>query len=1241
MSSDAAPAKDPIVHGSLSWHIMVATGLLALSVVWAIYDEMWGRRPYKAIQKDFANRYRAYIAALRDDSAARDALARQDSKYVEIMDHAHAAARKAGPEVEALKQEIAEKVQPYLKELAEPLKVWRSEVAAKSYLIDVAPPDRQAQLHQDLALFKNTSRLIRDWPDGETWFTYDELLAKFDHYNAEFGRLQREEIVANMQAADLEKQARQRFDLVMVGLAPARLDGLLADPEVFGKVGDIRQIYVQEKDGVRVDFVDRCESCHVGARQPLPIVSEHQAFEGSPYRRVFRSHPAAVEELLRVHDPEVFGCATCHDGNGISVTSTLLAHGWNHHWLHPLYFSENFEAGCVKCHTEDLVLPGATVLNEGKELFRFRGCWGCHRMAGFDPEPDQIFLARKDLEGARGDVAKIDVAIQRAVDALPAEKNTLTQTRTLALSRQSAREKRVVDLMADRKRVGPSLKEARVKLKPEWIPAWLADVRGFRPTSKMPQLRLNPDQARAISVFVWTSAMRAVDAAGRETGNGLLDPADPRWARPAPDQEKEWARQGELSLELRGCLGCHSIEKSDGTRIGGGFAADLSRVGEKVNYEYLVRWIHDPRERTRPYSPFWVNTLTGHAGRDLGPGDFKNLDGWRAASVDGARDPETGDLLLTHQMTVMPSLRLSWGECARIAWFLTTRRRADAAYEPVDGWIEREEEPVADENRAAQLRARGMTVETRDGKDFWRVRADGERWTRHFGCGGCHEIAGFEEEKGIGTELTTEGSKPLERLDFGVIGHDAHHGAVTPGLWEWVNEHYQGRWGEKPPSVREHERQTGESPAPEEGAGPEVPDEQWSRPVVAVINDPQATFGQLWEARLREAADKAEPEVWREARMNWYRAKGFFEHKLRTPNIWDYRKNFTRKPDELLRMPDFGLSERQINALTTFILGNVDTEQYPRSYFYRPTGLREAVQEGWWVIKKYNCAGCHMLEPGQAAPALWNTPVFDDDTGNNTDYEDYSMNDADFGKAVRPPTLVGEGARVEGGWLRRFLMNPSLAHSGSETENDRNGVRFYLQARMPTFFLSDNEIGKLERFFAAMAGVPGSETRAPLPPLDDAELSLARQIVTARGCATADCHGKGAPDFGMTHERLRPAWVERWIWAPKQFDPDTKMLADLFFTMEEKDGAPLVTRGDGQEVESPDTWAWLRRQIGPDFRGRFVNEPDEKKWTPAMRAHRGDHLSLITRYLDHIGVAGLKDEVAALRRLAGAAGETK
>ena len=56
------------------------------------------------------------------------------------------------------------------------------------------------------------------------------------------------------------------------------------------------------------------------------------------------------------------------------------------------------------------------------------------------------------------------------------------------------------------------------------------------------------------------------------------------------------------------------------------------------------------------------------------------------------------------------------------------------------------------------------------------LKEEGKKWIRHYGCSGCHEISGMEDEGRIGTELTFEGSKPIERLDFALFTEMAQRG---------------------------------------------------------------------------------------------------------------------------------------------------------------------------------------------------------------------------------------------------------------------------------------------------------------------------------------------------------------------------------------------------------------------------------------------------------------------------------
>ena len=153
--------------------------------------------------------------------------------------------------------------------------------------------------------------------------------------------------------------------------------------------------------------------------------------------------------------------------------------------------------------------------------------------------------------------------------------------------------------------------------------------------------------------------------------------------------------------------------------VGGTFAANLSRVGEKENYDYVVRWVHDPRQRTRPYCPYEK--------RDLGPEDYAKHNLPYVFDLDHSRCPNDGHELVVQQPTVMPSLRLSMDDTRDIATYLMTQKRADASYAAADY--------MDDPKLAAQ------------GKDL----------ARHYGCAGCHELSGLEDEGRIGTELTNEG----------------------------------------------------------------------------------------------------------------------------------------------------------------------------------------------------------------------------------------------------------------------------------------------------------------------------------------------------------------------------------------------------------------------------------------------------------------------------------------------------
>jgi cytochrome c2 len=483
------------------------------------------------------------------------------------------------------------------------------------------------------------------------------------------------------------------------------------------------------------------------------------------------------------------------------------------------------------------------------------------------------------------------------------------------------------------------------------------------------------------------------------------------------------ADHGKQLFESRGCLACHSIGEGNQTD-GGTFAANLTRVGEKANYDYLVRWIHNARERTRPYCPYEK--------KDIGPEDYAKKGLPYQFDLQHSQCPNDGHELQVQNMTVMPSLRLSVEDAQDIASYLMTQKK---------------QEPSAYTDASFM--------------DDPKLKDEGKKWVRHYGCAGCHEISGMEDEGRIGTDLTVEGSKPIERLDFALFTETAQRGG--------------------------------------KGAEP--------------ITDPED------RERLPEGPAKGD----------WYNHKGFFEHKLAEPNIYD--KGKVKTAEEALRMPNVHLNKEQIRAITTFLLGSQESS-LPASYQYKPADTRRDIQEGWWIVTKYNCVGCHQFIPGQ------NTSLM-----GMARYKDV--------QEQLPPKLLTEGARVDPEWLRRFLANPAL----STTDTNRNGVRPYLQVHMPTFSFSDNELRKLVRFFQAMSQQPMPYIPEAVPTLSTKENDMARSLFSSTAAPCLKCHATGdanhdknatAPNFLLAHERLKPDWVERWITDPQAISPGTAMPSGLF-----------------------------------------------------------------------------------------------
>jgi cytochrome c551/c552 len=999
--------KDPVVSSSLSKPLFIWSVLLVLSLLWGLYDEMYGIRPWKSYESKFEKVYGKYLVTAKQGAIETERQIKASPEYKRMDADYQAAVKAAMPEATKIDETVTDLV-PKILALNDPFQEVRSHVGALTYEIEVSTSEsHKNSLRQEIEKLKQETHKVDIPGEGTKTMNFAQMDKQLQDWKEEKARQLQKRVDVMKHANDL-KETRDKYLSDRIADVPA--DTIAAVQNSLSNYDiRIRQIHIKD-----VDLVDRCESCHLGSREPVNLTPAMMGGEA-----VFASHPE--KELLKIHDPERFGCTPCHGGNGVAVSSVTKAHGYNKFWLWPLHHKENVDAGCQQCHSREIVTEMADTLNAGREIFRLRGCMGCHRYENFDREADEITATNQQIRQleqqkaewlreagfsiAKGDKTRNNDEAQK----LYQHANDLKVRSSGIDAKIEQLDMRSHELVKEVKKVGPSLKEVRVKLRKEWIPVWLKDPHQWREGTKMPTFRLDDDEIRAISAFIWQSGVQ-----------GQL-----------PQQKQGDPEKGREAFETRGCMACHSMGEG-GQKQGGTFAANLSREGEKANYDYLVRWVHNPRQRTAPYCPIEKKDLTAE--------DYQKHTLPYVFDLDHNKCPNDGHELQVQQMTPMPSLRLTEDEARDIASYLMTRKRSNASYANADFMDD------------ANLKNKGLAL------------------VRNYGCAACHEIAGLEEEQRIGTELTKEGSKPIERLDFALLGHKAE----------------------------------------EDG---------------------------------------------------WYTHKGFFEHKLENPAVYDQGKEKAKQ--DRLKMPNFNFSKPEIDAVTTFLEGSVDAS-VPARYFYQPTDQRQDIIDGWWVVRKYNCMGCHKVHVGQ-------TTIFD----TMSRYQDPDWKDQ------KPPTLIGEGARVNPEWLLRFLNNPAL----SETDTNRDGVRMYLKARMPTFSFSDGEIRKLVRFFEAMSSQAEPFIQTKTDPLSDQERTMARQLFTSEGAPCLKCHMTGdpkhdakatAPNFTVARDRLRPGWTKRWMLDPAMMSPGTAMPSGLFrheesrwvfagpvpasFTGYQKDHADLLVR---------------------------------------------------------------------------------
>ena len=462
----------------------------------------------------------------------------------------------------------------------------------------------------------------------------------------------------------------------------------------------------------------------------------------------------------------------------------------NHRWEEqeflpqPMRAAQYVQASCLKCHSDQTNLKGAEKLDHGRRLIEQLGCWSCHKMKQLETYTKHYVTAGEDFDSICRfyDVNPDDV---RRLNGF-SEEVLLTVGQDVNIPIRTLR------------KPGPSLFKVASKDSREWVRKWLADPVAFKPNTYMPRfwgLSNNEDtpDRNAVEIRAITEFLFAVSE----------QPDYP--APPVPGDPES----GKKLVGQVGCLACHVVDeklmsiktpaslrqylddwqyrrlRSQGPQLAG--------TGSKTTVNWLYAWLKNPQQ----YHPKTKMP-------DLRLGDQEAADiaaylaGFHNQKTDEESLPDTKpDVLdnvtteylqvtLTHDQALRKINDLDdliemyfvdedtmkyYQDPARMAREETQLKALQKEYEETfDDAVDHQAkklaaqlEQVKAKRQAAKQKVAALTAVEK--KNIFL----GSKLIPRYGCFACHEIHGFETAKPIGTELSEWGSKPVDKLDFGLL----------------------------------------------------------------------------------------------------------------------------------------------------------------------------------------------------------------------------------------------------------------------------------------------------------------------------------------------------------------------------------------------------------------------------------------------------------------------------------------
>ena len=196
------------------------------------------------------------------------------------------------------------------------------------------------------------------------------------------------------------------------------------------------------------------------------------------------------------------------------------------------------------------------------------------------------------------------------------------------------------------------------------------------------------------------------------------------------------------------------------------------------------------------------------------------------------------------------------------------------------------------------------------------------------------------------------------------------------------------------------------------------------------------------------------------------------------------------------KMPSFGFTEKEAQAVTTALLGNTN-ERIPEEFIVRPAPKSTFLPQGDFgrLVDDLACLGCHTMQ-GQ-------------------------------GRLVATDLSI-ESSQAQPKWIEGYFKVPY-------------SLRPILTERMPNLFLSEIEVRTIVDYMGKVFVVDSLDR---VVPAGEAAVAKGKGLYYEKyGCQS--CHqigGKGGyvgPPLDKLSARLKPGWVFHWLKNPQAYRPES------------------------------------------------------------------------------------------------------